>query len=386
VSRVLRIGAVVVVLALLVVGLLKVLGGSDTKKLTAYFPRATGLYAEASVRILGVPIGSITKITPMGDRVKVEMTYDAKYKLPADAAAILVPPSIVSDRYVQIAPVYDSGPALPDNATIPIERTEVPIELDDIFGDIDTLMKALGPEGANKDGSFSRLIDVSAQNLRGNGAQLNATLRDFSKAIGTLSAGREDLFGTVSSLQRFTTALANDDAGVRRVNDDLAEVSVQLAGERQELAAALRNLAVGLGQVASFVRDNRTALTADIKALTTTTSTVVKEKRALMEFLDLAPVALENLALSYDNETRTLRTRSNNENGSDPSDPTNPICQLFTLLGQPCPGAAAALNGPLQLPKSSTDKPSVGGLPLIGTPISGLSGADALVALLGVAQ
>jgi phospholipid/cholesterol/gamma-HCH transport system substrate-binding protein len=386
VTRVLRVVAPLVVLALVVVGAFKLLGGHDSKKLTAYFPRATGLYAHSSVRVLGVPIGTITKITPEGDRVKVEMTYDAKYKLPTNAAAVLVPPSIVSDRYVQIAPVYDSGPVMADGAVIPLERSEVPIELDDIFGDIDTLMKALGPEGANKDGSFSRLIDVSAQNLNGNGAQLNATLREFSKAIGTLSEGRNDLFGTVSSLQQFTTALANDDAGVRRVNQDLAAVSVQLAGERQELGAALRNLAVGLGQVASFVHDNKTALTADIKALTTTTGSVVKEKRALMEFLDVAPLALENLALSYDNETRTLRTRSNAENGSSPSDPTNPICQIFTLLGQPCPGATAPLAGALRLPSGSTTKSTTGQLPTVGRPISGLSGTAALSALLGVAQ
>ena len=379
-SRALRVVAPLAVLALLVVGVVKLFGGGESRTLTAYFPRATGLYAESSVRVLGVPIGSITKITPEGDRVRVDMTYDAKYKLPANASAIIVPPSIVSDRYVQIAPVYESGATLADGAEIPLERTQVPIELDDIFGDIDKLMLALGPEGANKDGAFSRLIDVSAQNLRGNGTALNAALKEFSRAIGTLSAGREDLFGTVSSLQEFTTALAKDDGGVRRVNADLASVSVQLAAERQELAAALKNLAVGLGQVASFVRDNKAALTDDIKGLTQTTSTIVKEKRALMEFLDVAPAALENLALSYDDETRTLRTRSNGENGSDPSDPTNPICQLFTLLGQPCPGASAPLPGALKLPANPTPQQ----LPSVGRPITGLSGTAALAALLGV--
>ena len=384
-KRYLRPLGILVVLAIVALIVVKVMSGTQTKKLTAYFPRATGLYAKSSVRVLGVPIGKITSITPMGDRVKVEMTYQAKYKLPADAAAVIVPPSIVSDRYIQIAPVYDSGPVLADGATIQMDHTEVPLELDDIFGDIDSLMKALGPEGANKDGAFSRLIDTGARNLRGNGEQLNATLRDFSKAISTLSNGRDDLFGTVSSLQQFTTALANDDGGVRRVNQDLADVSVQLASERQELAAALRNLAVGLGQVSSFVHDNKNALTADLKALTKTTGTIVKEKRALIEFLDVAPTALENLALSYDNETRTLRVRSNGENGSNPSDPTNPVCQIFTLLGQPCPGAAAALPGALKLPSTPSTKGNTD-LPSIGRPISGLTGTKALAALMGVAQ
>ena len=76
--------------------------------------------------------------------------YDSKYKVPADAKAVVISPSIVGDRFIQLTPAYDGGQALPDNARLGLDRTATPLELDQIFGSINDLTKALGPEGANK--------------------------------------------------------------------------------------------------------------------------------------------------------------------------------------------------------------------------------------------
>ena len=214
-----RLGSAVsaAVAVALVAGLLVVLwpgGGSRTVR--AEFVRAVGLYEGSDVRILGVKVGEVTDVSPRGDRVVVEMTYDDDYKVPADAQALVVAPSVVSDRYVQLTPVYDGGAALADDARIGLERTAVPVELDRIFSSLNDLNVALGPEGANKNGALSRLLAVGADNLEGEGANINRTVEDFSQAIATLSDGRDDLFGTLRNLQVFTTALATSDEQVRR--------------------------------------------------------------------------------------------------------------------------------------------------------------------------
>ena len=88
------------VLALLV-GLAVVLwpsGGS--RHVRAEFVRAVGLYEGSDVRILGVKVGKVTSVRPAGDRVVVDMTYDDKYSVPADAKAVVVSPSVVSDPIV----------------------------------------------------------------------------------------------------------------------------------------------------------------------------------------------------------------------------------------------------------------------------------------------
>jgi phospholipid/cholesterol/gamma-HCH transport system substrate-binding protein len=330
--------AVVVVVA----GAAAASGGGGTRHLTAYFSRTIGVYKGNDVRILGVRVGKVDGLKVVGTTVKVTMSYDGKYKLPADAGAVIVPPSVVSDRYVQLTPAYTGGPVLPNNAVLGPDRTQVPLEFDEIFKNLDQLNNALGPNGANSQGALSRLVDISAANLNGNGAELNGALKEFSAAISTLAGSRTDLFSTVKQLQQFTTMLAQNDGGVRRLNANLQKVGGQLAGERQDLGAALANLSSALQLVAKFVSDNRTHLTSDIHKATSVTNVLSREKEAIEEIIDLAPYALTNLSLAYDPSAKTLDTLdAASQTFSSPTAPTGFLCQL---VPQTCTPAASSVS------------------------------------------
>ncbi|MGW0468914.1 MCE family protein [Streptomyces sp. NPDC003027] len=304
---------------------------SPTVRVTAYFPRTVGVYPGSDVRVLGVRIGQVTRITPQGDRVRVELEYEGERKVPADAKAAIINSSVVSDRYLQLLPVYRGGPALRDGDVIPEHRTAVPVELDRVFDSLRTTADALGPRGANKDGSLSRLLAVGADNLQGQGAQLHRTVENLSQAVTTLSDGRQDLFGTVRNLQVFTAALAADDASVRAFNDSLAAVAGQLAGERKDLAAAIKHLAVALADVADFVKKNKKALTADVKGLAKVTKVLVTQRAALEELLEVAPAGLSNLQNAYNPGSGTLDTRNNPDH---PQDPASLLCSILRTTGE----------------------------------------------------
>ncbi|MFF4016429.1 MCE family protein [Streptomyces sp. NPDC001843] len=297
---------------------------------TAYFPRTVGIYPGSDVRVLGVRIGQVGKITPEGDRVRVELEYDAGRRVPVDARAAIINSSVVSDRYVQLLPAYRKGPALRDGAVIPESRTAVPVELDRVFDSLHTTADALGPQGANKDGSLSRLLKVSADNLDGQGGNLNRTVQDLSQAVTTLSDGRTDLFGTVRNLQVFTAALAADDQNVRSFNTSLAGVAKQLAGEREDLAAALTNLGTALGDVAAFVKRNKESLTSNVRGLSKVTKVLVTERAALDELLRVAPTGLSNLNNAYNPSAGTLDTRDNAQQAQDPA---SVLCSVLRTTG-----------------------------------------------------
>jgi phospholipid/cholesterol/gamma-HCH transport system substrate-binding protein len=325
--------AAVGVVALIVVGaVVATARGGKTYHLTAYFTSTVGLYTGNDVRILGVKVGRIDSITPAGSQVKVVMSYNGDDKVPATADAVIVEPSIVSDRYIQLTPGYTNGQALADHAVLPVGRTRVPIELDQVFGNINDLDKALGPSGANRSGSLSKLITVGAANLNGNGAQINKTLKAFSAAVSTLSGSRGDLFATVNHLQKFTSTLAANDGGVRQLNANLALVGGQLAAERQDLGAALVNLATALQAVNSFVASNRSTLTGDIHGLTKVTNVLAKEKEAITQFTDVAPLALSDISLSYDPVAETLDTKSDAGGKLPAGEASGTLCILLTQL------------------------------------------------------
>jgi phospholipid/cholesterol/gamma-HCH transport system substrate-binding protein len=310
----------------LIVGLVVMLRDKPMRRVVAHFSAAVGVHEGSDVRVLGVKVGEVTAVRPEGRTVRVELSYDPKVQVPADAQALIVPPSVVSDRYVQLAPAYAGGATLPDGADLPVERTVVPIELDEIYKSLDELNKALGPQGANENGALSQLVETGAANLAGNGQNLHETLTGLSQALDTLSTGRQDLFGTVVNLQKFTDVLAKSDQSVREFNARMAQVGEELAAEKDELAAAVRDLASALAQITTFVRENRAELKANVAALADLTGVLVRQQQALREVLDVAPLALSNLNLAYNPRSGTTDTR---DNAMGPYDPASFVCSLL---------------------------------------------------------
>jgi phospholipid/cholesterol/gamma-HCH transport system substrate-binding protein len=321
----------VVVLAILVGLLLVVVPRTEKRYLTAAFPRTVSLYEGSDVRILGVPVGKVEAVTPAGTTVRVRMWYDAKYKVPADAQAVIVSPSIVGDRFVQLTPVYESGPTLRSGAVLTEQSTSTPLELDEIYQSIDDLTVALGPEGANREGALTRLLDSTARNFAGQGAQFHETIENIGKLTGTLDNNKEELFGTARQIERFVNALAENDKTVRRFNDSLVSAADLLEDERADLATALRNLGVAMKAVSSFVKENKDELSKNIKGLNAIAKILVKQRAALDETLAVAPTTLANLFHTYNVKTGTLDTRTNlGENVNDlTSDPATVLCSIL---------------------------------------------------------
>lgn len=342
-----RIIPLLVIAALVVAAGLTMFGSETPKRLTAQFPRTVALYEGSEVRVLGVSVGAVDSVTPSGTEVIVEMHYDQDVQVPADASAVIVAPSIIGDRFVQLTPVFTSGPALADGAVLQQDRTAVPLELDEIFGSLDELTVALGPTGANQNGALSDLLESTAANFGGQGANFKTTVSNFGKLSATLDDNKEELFGSAAELEKFVKTLADNDQTVRDFNQSLASVSTLLSGEREELAAALANLSVGLGKVSTFVKENRDVLGRNITGLNRVAKVLVKQRDALDEVLGTAPLALSNLALTYNPQAGTLDTNSNvgellNNITSDPStllcgltsaaDPGGEVCDLLQTI------------------------------------------------------
>jgi phospholipid/cholesterol/gamma-HCH transport system substrate-binding protein len=305
--------------------------GGGERTLVAHFPRTVSIYEGSDVRVLGVPVGKVDSVTPNGTDVKVTMHYSDDVQVPADAKAVIVAPSVVGDRYVQLTPAYTQGPVLKDGAVLDTSRTAVPLELDDIYGSLDDLVVALGPTGANKNGALSDLLAQTAKNFGGEGAQVRQTIGDVSKLSKTLDDNKDELFGSAKELQGFISTLAKNDSTVRDFNTSLSQVSTMLAGERSDLSAALKNLATALGDVTTFVRDNKQVLHSDISSLNRVAKVLVKRRDELSKTLDDAPLALNNLYYAYDPNAGTLDTNANLAStlGNAINDPSLTLCTIL---------------------------------------------------------
>ncbi|WP_410588699.1 MCE family protein [Amycolatopsis sp. lyj-23] len=345
------------VLALIVTaGLYLVFRSSNGTKLSAYFGKTVGLYAGSSVRVLGVPVGQVTDVTPEGDAVRVDMQVD-DVQLPAGVGAVVVAPSLVSDRYVQLTPAYDSGPVLASGTVLPRDRTATPVELDDLYSSLDKLSTALGPNGANKNGALSGVLDTAANTLKGNGASLNSTVGQLAELAKTLDGSKDDLFSTVQNLNSFTGALAQSDQQLNEFYGRVADVSQFLAADSSDVGAALQSLGGALGDVQQFVNDNKTVLESNVDKLASLSKVLVDQRAALAEVLDIAPTGATNFINSYDAASGTIAVRDNLNELTNP--PILTVCRLISsftpkevpdALGNICKQLAPVLDGVLKLP------------------------------------
>ncbi|MCB0888664.1 MAG: MCE family protein [Nocardioidaceae bacterium] len=267
----------------------------DDLSITAYFEDSSGLFIGNDVGILGVPVGKITSITPVGDRVKVELKVDADQKVPADAGAVVVARSVATDRYVELTPVYHSGPTMKSGAVIEQDRTKTPVDFDTVLASLNTLAKGLTgtPGSANVVG---QAVDELDQAIGGKGPLIHQTINNLSSAVDGMSDQREDFTSTIESLNTLTTTVAQNQQTVLTFIDQVDSATAMLNDERANFQQAMRQVSDTIELVAEFVKTNKPALAHFLGETTKLMESMMSRKATLDEAMRVFPLSLQNMS------------------------------------------------------------------------------------------
>ncbi|WP_082949773.1 MCE family protein [Mycobacterium sp. ACS4331] len=296
----LTVAVALVVFAATATALLVSGGLFGDNRITAYFSSATGIYAGDEVRVAGVKVGTIEEIHAEPDRVRMTLSVRREVPVPADARAVIVPQNLISARYVQLAPAYvDTGPVLADGAVIPLERTAVPVEWDEVKTQLMRLVTDLGPDRDLSTSAAGRLIDSMAGAMGGNGATLRQTLADLSAAARIFADGSGDITDVVRNLESFVSALRDSNVAIVQFENQFATLTSVLNGARSDLDAALSDVAVAVGEVQRFVAGTRDQTAEQVQRLANVTQTLVDHRIDLENLLHGAPTAFANFYNMY---------------------------------------------------------------------------------------
>lgn len=292
---------VVAIVAILVTGLGFVAYRQflSPKTITAYFTSATAIYPGDEVRVVGVRVGTIDEIEPLGTRTRVALKVDRDVPVPADAKAIIVAPNLVSARYVQLTPAYgaspeSSGATMSDGAEIGEDRTAIPVEWDDIKEQLTRLAAELGPASGISGTSLGRFIDSTADAMAGNGDRLRETITQLSDVGRVLGEGSGDIVDVIKNLQVFVTALRDSNTQIVQFQDRLADVTSVVDGSRSDLDSAITELSMAVGKVQRFVAGSRDQTAEQIERLANVTQVLSDNSMAVKNILHAAPNALVN--------------------------------------------------------------------------------------------
>lgn len=354
-------GTVLIVLVLAVAATYYVFGSALREvQVSGVFERASGLYPGDDVRILGVSVGKVDQVTPRGADVKIDFHYDRGYRVPSNAMAAIVAPSLVSGRYIQLAPAYRGGPVMGDGAIIPLERTAVPVEWDQIQSELTSLSQALGPNGVNAHGALNSALTGTAQFFNGNGSQLAATLGAAAKTADSLSKDSGNLFITVHNLNNFVQALNSSDTQIRTFSNELASISALLNENKTKLTTLLKQADTALTTITTFVNENRGRLDTSVSSLEQVSHDLAGIRVQLANILHLAPTTLANVYNIYNPTDASLTGRLEFPYTGSIS---STVCQAIFSLGGTLDNCRTAL-GPV------IDELNIQDLPVTADPLN----------------
>jgi phospholipid/cholesterol/gamma-HCH transport system substrate-binding protein len=265
----------------------------------AYFPNTNGVYTGDEIRILGVAVGTIEKIEPQPQAAKVTFTVDSEYPVPADVRAAILSPSLVTSRAIQLVPVYSGGPKLADGATIPEERTAVPVEWDDLRKQLEKLTESLQPTTEGGTSALGQFVNTSAANLRGEGDTARDTIIKLSQAVSALGDHSTDIFSTLRNLETFVSALTSSSELLASFNKNLANITTVMTNTPNEWGQAIAGLDGAVNDLRPFVAENREAIGTTFDHLNSITTALNDSRRDIKQTLHVAPNVFQNFLNIY---------------------------------------------------------------------------------------
>lgn len=321
----------------------------DVRSVNADFSYVNGLYVGSKVTVLGVPVGRIDKLEPHGTSVRVSMTVDGDVDLPADVGAYVLNPSVISDRHLELAPAYSGGAKLADGGTIDLERTHSPISFDQLMGSLGTLTDILGPDESG-DGGIGSLLSDTAKSWNGGGTEFNEAMNHLAGASSIFGARADDIGGLIKSLDSMMATFKSKQVSLDGLIRSMGALSTQWQTVDQDITAPIQDLRVVFDQINSFVTEHGDDVGTVAQNLEQLGDVLTANKAGFAEFMDLAPLMMQNLSSTIGPDHRG-RIRLNVSTTLTQYKKLKPLCDRFPM--PICVGAG--LTNPISFPISTSD-------------------------------
>jgi phospholipid/cholesterol/gamma-HCH transport system substrate-binding protein len=282
-----KFGIFVIVMTLLTGCLFVVFGqirGGSTSDYSAIFTDASSLQSGDSVRVAGVRVGTVDKVTLRADdTVDVSFDTDDDVVLSAGTRAAVRYLNLVGDRYLELLDGPGSTRPLPHGAQLPIGQTEPALDLDLLLGGLKPVIRGLDPRDVNE--LTSALLKI----FQGQGDTLQSLLSKTSSFSNTLADNNSALQSLIDHLDEVLTTLGKDGDRFSGAIDKFQQLTTQLANDRDTIGTAIESLSNGTASIADLLTGVRPPLAGTIDQLSRLAPLVDKDKGLIDVSLQRAP-------------------------------------------------------------------------------------------------
>ncbi|MGA9488745.1 MAG: MCE family protein [Mycobacterium sp.] len=260
------------------------------KTYKAQFANVSGLEGGNFVRIAGVDVGKVKKISVQPDStVLVEFTAAESVVLTEGSKAAVRFADLIGGRYIALEEGAGGVRRLHPGATIPLSQTEPALDLDALVGGFRPLFRALNPDQVNK--LTGQLIAA----FQGQGGTIGSFLSQAAALTNTL-ADRDQLIGqVVTNLNVVLGSLSGQSKQFATAVDSLAELVKGLESRKEDVSNGLAYANAAAGSVADLLAQARPPLQKVVHEVDRTAQQVLSDHDYFDNFLNTWPDATQIL-------------------------------------------------------------------------------------------
>ncbi len=224
----------------------------EGKPYYAEFTNVSNLREGKLVRIAGVEVGKVKKISINPDAtVRVEFTADNSVTLTEGTRAVIRYDNLFGDRYLALEEGAGGLKILSPGQTIPLARTKPALDLDALIGGFKPLFRALNPEQVNA------LSEQLLQAFQGQGPTIASFLNQAAAVTNTL-ADRDQLIGqVVDNLNVVLGSLGGQSDRLDQAVMSLAQLVRGLAERKTDISNAVAYTNAAAGSIADLLSQAR---------------------------------------------------------------------------------------------------------------------------------
>lgn len=228
----------------------------EGKTYFAEFTNVSNLRVGKLVRIAGVEVGKVNKISINPDAtVRVEFTAEDSVTLTEGTRAVIRYDNLFGDRYLALEEGAGGLKILSPGQTIPLSRTKPALDLDALIGGFKPLFRALNPDQVNA------LSEQLLHAFQGQGSTIASFLEQAAAVSNTL-ADRDQLIGqVVDNLNVVLGSLGGQSDQLDKAVTSLSQLVHGLAERRTDISNAVAYTNAAAGSIADFMSQARAPIT-----------------------------------------------------------------------------------------------------------------------------
>jgi phospholipid/cholesterol/gamma-HCH transport system substrate-binding protein len=261
------------------------------KSYRAEFSDASGLKGGDFVRIAGVEVGKVKRLSILDNGiVVVDFATDDTVVLTESTKALIRYDNLYGGRYLELQEGAGAVKKLAVGQTIPLQRTVPALDLDALIGGFRPLFRALNPDQVNA------LTGQLIQAFQGEGETIGAFLAQTASVTSTL-ADRDQLIGqVVTNLNAVLGSLGQQSDHFDKAVDSLSVLVKGLAEHKSEIASALAYTNTAAASLADLLAKARQPLKSAVVQSDRATSIMVADHDYLDNLLNTLPDAYQALS------------------------------------------------------------------------------------------